>query len=68
MAYTITWTYANGRLVARDDRERLLLSAEAEDAVGAKVAELLNRAPMLSKQLIPPVLPASPTSLTDLIR
>lgn len=68
MAYTITWTYADGRLVARDDRERLLLSAEAEDTVGDKIASLLNRAPMLSKQLIPPVLPAAPASLDDLIR
>lgn len=57
MAYSITWTYTDGRLVARDDHNRLLLSAEAEDEVGEQVARLLNRAPMLSKQLIPPVLP-----------
>lgn len=59
MTYIITWTYEEGRLVARDSHERLLLSAEAEAGVGEEIAHLLNEAPMLSRQLLPPVLPKS---------
>ncbi|MCK9510508.1 MAG: hypothetical protein M0R28_04690 [Pigmentiphaga sp.] len=63
MVYSIFWTYENGRLAAHDDRRRLLLSAEAEGEVGEQIAHLLNQAPMLSKQLIPPVIPLPDASL-----
>jgi len=66
MAYSILWTYENGRLVARDDRQRLMLSAQAESEVAEQIAHLLNQSPMLSKQLIPPVIPSAAEALAYL--
>lgn len=68
MTYSIVWTFQDGRLVAQDSMGRLLLSAEAEAEVGAEVADLLNRAPMLSRQLIPPVLPKEQFSGESFLR